>query len=149
MKDKITVWEVVDDNHKHGYFSSLFLSLEEAEACLDALAEDYANDWNFKIEDLINSENYTKGEMLNLEDIAYVHIEKHILHAPQEPPKVTRVIIHVEGGCIQEIKANTEDLDVSILDEDELEFGEYPNDAVRETFQALREEFDNLPYSGF
>jgi len=56
-----------------------------------------------------------------------------------------KVSIIVKGGNIQEIRADSENLDVIIIDYDNLEFEE----AFKEEYAEQQEEHDKLPFGGF
>ena len=65
----------------------------------------------------------------------------------------TRVIIYVDGGIVQEMKADTDDIEVDVLDLDNKEAAEaVPGPERRgwaeeaERLQKLEEEYDKLPF---
>ncbi len=58
-----------------------------------------------------------------------------------------RIIIYVSGGIVQEVRADTDELDIEVYDLDNADAEE--REEEREYFEQLWQEFDGLPYVVF
>lgn len=61
--------------------------------------------------------------------------------------KAPRILIWVEGVLVRGVNSDSEHIDVDIVDIDNLEVEE--DEDERKRIEQLREEFKELPYTGF